>query len=123
MIRLVTCSQCGGFLALALHACPHCDAPLDRLKAAALGLAAIAGGGAVSMTLMACYGGACMNGRCADYDSDASADASRDVNVADATVDDDDGRDAGDAGDASGGDAGDAGDASDDADAADPDAG
>lgn len=75
MTRLVSCKQCGGFLALALRACPHCDAPLDRTKQALLGLAALAGGGAVSMTLMACYGGACMNGDCREphYPGDAGA--------------------------------------------------
>ena len=77
MIQLVTCIRCKGFLALALRACPHCDAPLDRTRQALIGLAGLAGGGVVSMTLMACYGpGACVdNGpHCYAYE-DASADA------------------------------------------------
>lgn len=84
MIQLVTCTRCKGFLALALRACPHCGAPLDRARQAILGLAGLAGGGAVSMTLMACYGPACIDENdalCRYRPDDAGADALTDAHV------------------------------------------
>lgn len=66
MIQLTTCTRCRGFLALALRACPHCDAPVARLQQIAFGIAGLVGGGAVSMTLMACYGPACVDDACTD---------------------------------------------------------
>lgn len=84
MIQLITCTRCKGFLALALRACPHCGAPLDRTRQAILGLAGLAGGGAVSMTLMACYGPACVDendARCKNTPYDAGADALIDAHV------------------------------------------
>jgi hypothetical protein len=78
VIQLVSCHRCNGFLALALRACPHCNAPLDRARRALVGLAAMAGGSAVSMTLMACYGSACVDEECHSYgNDDAAADAGR----------------------------------------------
>ncbi len=69
MIQLGSCKRCGGFLALALRACPHCDAPVARAQQIAFGLAGVLGGGAVSMTLMACYGPACTNDMCSEPSS------------------------------------------------------
>ncbi|MFO0679853.1 MAG: hypothetical protein U0169_25240 [Polyangiaceae bacterium] len=94
MIQLMQCAHCKGFLALALKACPHCEAPVDRVRQAALGLAAVLGGGAVSMTLMACYGSACVDGSCSDPypsddagDVDAAADSGSDAATLDAAPD------------------------------------
>ena len=72
-------------MGLALVACPHCGAPLSRVRAIAAGLAAVAGGGAVSMTLMACYGMSCVDANCGELPdasgdaSDASSDAAKDA--------------------------------------------
>jgi len=60
MENLKRCA-CGGFLpsSQAVVACPHCGRPRatgGRARALARGLACIAAGGAVSVTLMACYG-------------------------------------------------------------------
>lgn len=91
MIQLGTCSSCKGFLGIAVRACPHCGIALGRARRIVAGLTGLAGGGAVSMTLMACYGPGCVNEECR-YDGpddagrtaadarvtpfDASADAS-----------------------------------------------
>ncbi len=56
-MSLTTCDQCGGFLPHGVGACPNCSA---RSGGTGLGrrLLNAAGGGAVALTLMACYGGA-----------------------------------------------------------------
>lgn len=101
MLQLVSCRRCNGFLAFALSACPHCDAPVNRVRSALLGLATLAGGGAVSMTLMACYGGACLDDADCSPLLDASADAlERDVVAPDVSVVDPDAGDAGEEADA-----------------------
>jgi len=55
---LASCPACGGFTPAALAACPHCDAalPARRPRHLARALASLIGGGAVAITLMACYG-------------------------------------------------------------------
>ncbi len=84
MIQLANCTQCKGFLGLAALECPHCSAPVSRIRKAAIALATIAGGGAVSMTMMACYGSPCASDSnspaCKDYLNylDAGPDASAD---------------------------------------------
>lgn len=97
VFQLVSCSRCKGFLAFALRACPHCHAPLDRARQALVGLASIAGGGAVSMTLMACYGAPCVDDGCRyvpdDGGNPSQVDAGTDASDA--------GSDTGDASDAS----------------------
>ena len=90
MIQLMTCTRCNGFLSFALRACPHCGAQLDRARQVILAIAGLTGGGAISMTLMACYGPACVDesdSRCGNPGDDAAADARID------------GRETGDAGD------------------------
>ncbi|MCA9593779.1 MAG: hypothetical protein KC776_10730 [Myxococcales bacterium] len=59
MSTLSVCSSCEGFVPAGARACPHCDAPhkRSRLARAARASAKVALGGAVAMTLMACYGG------------------------------------------------------------------
>jgi hypothetical protein len=44
-----------------LNECPHCGSPLGPGRRVALAIAGVAGGGVVSMTLMACYGAPCTN--------------------------------------------------------------
>jgi len=53
---LTRCSNCGGFVPETVTACPNCrkSSPLGRAAKACLKLAT---GGAVAVTLMACYGG------------------------------------------------------------------
>lgn len=68
MIQLGSCTRCGGFLALALRACPHCDEKIPTVSRVVMGAATLLGGSAVSMTLMACYGPACANEVCDDGD-------------------------------------------------------
>jgi hypothetical protein len=61
MASLQTCSECGGFVPARLARCPHCDTELQppgsALARAAKACLKVATGGAVAMTLMACYGG------------------------------------------------------------------
>jgi hypothetical protein len=59
MSTLSVCASCRGFVPASARACPHCDAPAERsrLGRAARACAKVAAGGAVAMTLMACYGG------------------------------------------------------------------
>jgi hypothetical protein len=52
-MELRTCSGCGGLAPAARTSCVHCDRPLRGLARA---VAAIVGGGALMMTLAACYG-------------------------------------------------------------------
>ena len=85
MIQLPSCKACGGFIGLALVSCPHCGARLSRARAIAVGIAAAAGGSAVSMTLMACYGMSCVDANCGEL-PDASGDAS-DASSSDAAKD------------------------------------
>src|SRR3982751_5710176 len=75
MIQLPSCSSCGGFIGLALSACPHCGAKLSRARTLAVGMVAAVAGSAVSMTLMACYGMSCADADCIGQ-PDASGDAS-----------------------------------------------
>jgi len=67
MIQLGTCGSCDGFLGIAVLQCPHCAAPLGRARRVVAGMAGLVGGGAVSMTLMACYGPGCVSESCGDY--------------------------------------------------------
>ncbi|MFO0671979.1 MAG: hypothetical protein U0235_20525 [Polyangiaceae bacterium] len=73
MIQLTSCSSCEGFLGLAVTRCPHCGVALGRARRVVAGLAGLAGGGAVSMTLMACYGPGCVSEKCGDYEPDYDA--------------------------------------------------
>jgi hypothetical protein len=73
MSKLLMCSHCNGFLALALRTCPHCAAPVDGARVALLKVAALAGSGIASVTLMACYGAPCTDGICANPTDDAAA--------------------------------------------------
>jgi hypothetical protein len=57
MGNLATCVTCGGLVPPRRATCPHCDRPIGRAVRAARRLAMAAGGGAMLMTLMACYGG------------------------------------------------------------------
>ena len=56
-MRLFNCSQCSGFVPPLVSICPNCSARVGTIGGT-LGRAALAvvGGGAMSMTLMACYG-------------------------------------------------------------------
>ncbi|MGD0528817.1 MAG: hypothetical protein ABSE49_27010 [Polyangiaceae bacterium] len=58
MRKLTKCPGCTGFVPTSGAACPHCGRAPSRITvgAVAKGLACIAAGGAVSLTLMACYG-------------------------------------------------------------------
>lgn len=95
--ELDTCDGCGGFLPRASSACPNCR---RAIPAWVLRAATVVGGGALAMTLSACYGAGCAGGRCyepraapstdcgagardADYDGVCS---DRDCDDADATV-------------------------------------
>jgi hypothetical protein len=88
--RLAPCAICRGFLPSRAEVCPHCKAPhgtkggvLARLHLSALGGAV--GGGALAMTLMACYGLA--PSECEGcYDPDARSLA--DVQIGDAAASD-----------------------------------
>ena len=53
-MRLASCERCEGFLPSAATRCPHCRARPSLGRK----LLNVAGGGAVAITLMACYGGA-----------------------------------------------------------------
>jgi hypothetical protein len=88
MPALHTCPGCAGFVPAASSSCPHCDAPVRRL---ARRLGALLGAGALSMTLMACYGAMPHHGEyandpgCSDADHDGSC-APQDCNDADAAT-------------------------------------
>lgn len=63
MSNLNVCTFCSGFLPRVTQACPHCGAVAPssgingwRGSATVRGLVAVATGGAVAVTLMACYG-------------------------------------------------------------------
>ncbi len=60
MAPLQNCDGCDGFLPPGASACPHCGhAPgPGRLRKLGRSVLAAAGGGAVAVTLMACYGAA-----------------------------------------------------------------
>lgn len=68
-MKLLTCSSCDGFVPRSATECPHCSAALSGSSATSrLGVLATAlGGGAIAVTLMACYGGP---PRCADGTKD-----------------------------------------------------
>jgi hypothetical protein len=78
---LSSCRACGGLVPPARTACPHCDAPFAPRRFAAItrALVTAAGGGALAMSLMACYGGpmhqmppASAPTACEDYDGDGA---------------------------------------------------
>lgn len=58
MKNLTRCPSCGGFVPALGVVCPHCTRAPARatVRAIAKGVACIVAGGAVSVTLMACYG-------------------------------------------------------------------
>jgi hypothetical protein len=56
MSQLRSCSECGGLVPVRLAACPNCDAPSRSRGRIAGVIAGVVGGGALMMTLMACYG-------------------------------------------------------------------
>lgn len=71
MSKLTSCPHCSAFVPSGADACPCCQAaaPRTRLPAAARALLAIGGGGLLSVTLSACYGGPCAGGSCYEPDS------------------------------------------------------
>jgi hypothetical protein len=60
MARLPSCPSCGGLVPTRVLTCPHCDASVvtapTTLQKLARGILAATSGGALSVTLMACYG-------------------------------------------------------------------
>jgi hypothetical protein len=76
------CARCGSFVPPSASACPHCDASLRvsrKGRALVGGLLAVVGGGALAITLAACYGppcpaGGCGTGRCDDPTTDTDGD-------------------------------------------------
>lgn len=56
-MNMLNCSCCEGFVPANANRCPHCDIAAPRRRSTLRTLRNIAGGGAVAMTLMACYGG------------------------------------------------------------------
>jgi hypothetical protein len=54
---MLNCSGCEGFVPARAPRCPHCDVTIDRRPSTLRKLLNVAGGGAVAVTLMACYGG------------------------------------------------------------------
>jgi len=80
-MSLSTCMSCGGFVPSRIAQCPNCRAsphrPSSRSLAVRLGLlAGPVGGGAIAMTLMACYGmPPCPDGSLHCYDTGPSTDA------------------------------------------------
>lgn len=52
MNQLGTCTNCEGYVPTGATTCPHCDAGSSLTKR----LLTLAGGGAMAVTLMACYG-------------------------------------------------------------------
>lgn len=52
-----SCSGCEGFVPANARTCPHCDAAMPTRSSTLRKLVNVAGGGAIAMTLMACYGG------------------------------------------------------------------
>ncbi len=114
--RLDPCASCKGFVPSRATVCPHCKVARSaragvfaRLHLSALGGAV--GGGALAVTLMACYGMAPGDYDADDPDarsladaqvgdsaaSDAGRDAARDADASDARTDGGEEPDAGDA--------------------------
>ena len=84
MRQLGTCALCKGFLGISVRACPHCGAELGRARKVLAGVSMLASGSAVSATLMACYGGACVGeNSCGDgyYGGDADTRTKADAQV------------------------------------------
>ena len=54
---MLNCSRCEGFIPAKSLSCPHCDTRIQPTRSTLRKLLNVAGGGAVAMTLMACYGG------------------------------------------------------------------
>jgi hypothetical protein len=55
-MQLQTCHNCPGLIPLRATACPHCQASVSTASGPLKRLLQVATGGAVAMTLMACYG-------------------------------------------------------------------
>jgi hypothetical protein len=53
-MSMLTCTRCEGFIPTGLSVCPHCEA---RAGGVMKKIVTAAAGGAVALTLMACYGG------------------------------------------------------------------
>lgn len=85
MNKLSPCLHCGSFLPLGVRACPGCRRSVRprRLPAPMRALLAVGGGGLLSVTLSACYGGPCAgDGSCyepRDSGLPGCTDASRDL--------------------------------------------
>jgi hypothetical protein len=60
MAALDKCRHCAGFLPPRTGNCPHCGAaaPKGLLRGLGRSIFAVTGGGAIAITLMACYGAA-----------------------------------------------------------------
>ena len=60
MAALEKCRHCAGFLPPRAGNCPHCGQPAPRglLRGLGRSIFAATGGGAIAITLMACYGAA-----------------------------------------------------------------
>ncbi len=58
MTLMNQCDSCPGLIPAGVRACPHCAKPVtpSMVRRWAKRLAALAGGGALAVTLMACYG-------------------------------------------------------------------
>jgi hypothetical protein len=122
MRALPSCSSCSGFLGANSTVCPHCGAATSNEAAdttrsrVVRGVVAAATGGAVALTLMACYGPGPVDYVPFDAGEDAAADGRV---VSDAHVAGDAAADAADASTTDAADAGDAHDAALDGDAND----
>ena len=96
MQTLHSCASCDGFLPPSATLCPHCGAASTSISAStvpsSLGgkLFAVASGGLMALTLMACYGGP--PGECEGTDADGdgysvgSCDELPDCNDSDASI-------------------------------------
>jgi hypothetical protein len=90
MNKLSPCPHCASFLPLGVGACPGCQRSVRRsrrLPAPMRALLAVGGGGLLSVTLSACYGGPCAGpggscyepydsgpARCTDFSQDLDGD-------------------------------------------------
>ena len=77
-MSLSRCATCSGYLPSRATTCPHCDAAVSlRPRSTARRLLDVAGGGAIALTLAACYGAP--PGYYANHPHDTGCDPSRDV--------------------------------------------